>query len=62
MLRWLNSFRFEMKFNSLFLFYKCIPLNEKQNNTTPYKQFTKFNRKIVERGKIDTSNTQIHDL
>ena len=26
------------------------------------EQLTKFNRKIVERGKIDTSNTQIHIL
>ena len=36
---------------------------EKNNNKIPHCQNnSKSNREIVERGKIDTSKAQIHDL
>jgi hypothetical protein len=35
--------------------------NEKHNIYHTVRTFPKFNRKIVERGEIDTTNTQIHD-
>jgi hypothetical protein len=35
--------------------------SKNKNNNTTLGIFPKFNRKMVERGKIDTPTTQIHD-
>ena len=37
------------------------PLNDKQNKNHIVGTFLESNRQVVERGKIDTPNTQIHD-
>ena len=45
-----------------FLFLVNIGIKcKKRENTTLSEQFQKSNVKIVERGKVDTPNTQIHD-
>jgi len=40
---------------------KFIKMKNKNKKNTTVGTIPKFNRKIVERGKIDTSRTQIHD-
>jgi len=53
----------------IFIFLFMIEISSsthlyKKNETKKYhivRTFPKSNRKIIERGKIDTPNTQIHD-
>jgi hypothetical protein len=60
----LESYKYKTTF--FYYYFASYPLliivkNEKLKNTTLKEQFPKSNIKIVERGKIETPNKQIHD-